>query len=106
MNHTGVTSVGSPRHALRNRPASGAGGNRRLACLGRSDEDGVPLELHAVDRDRQRGRAAEHLARLEREDALVPGAGYCAARRIECALTCPWHEGGFSLETEIGKAHV
>src|SRR2546427_6785486 len=29
---------------------------------------------------------SEHLARLEREDALVPGAGYCAARRIECAL--------------------
>src|SRR5438093_888415 len=73
MNHTGVTSVGSERQALRNRLSGGAGGNRRLARLGGRDEHRVPLELDPVNGDRERRRPAQHLARLEREHALETG---------------------------------
>src|SRR2546422_7541350 len=81
MNHTGVASVGSERQAFRKRLSGGAGGNRRLARLGGRDEHRVPLELHPVNGDRERRRPAQHLARLEREHALVPRARHGAPRR-------------------------
>src|SRR5438034_1914630 len=79
MNQTGVTSVRSRRHALRNR---GRGrDNRRLASL-LSDEDGVALELDLIRRDGMHRRTGKHAPRLEREHALVPRARHGAARRI------------------------
>src|SRR6266496_958740 len=89
MNHTGVTSVGSERHALRKRLSSGAAGNGRLARVdqtGGSDEDRVALDLHAIGGDRERRRPAQHLSCLEREDAFVPGACHGAAGRVHRAL--------------------
>src|SRR5213594_2341240 len=92
MNHTGVTSVGSERQAFRKRLSSGVRGNRRLAPLGGGggggggDEDRIPLELHSVGNDRERRGTPQDLARLEREHALVPGAGDGAARGIDGPL--------------------
>src|SRR5712692_5082591 len=91
MNHTGVSWVGCERQAFRKRLSSGGRGNRRLARLGRGgvgwgDEDGIPLELHPVGDDRERRRTAQRLARLEREDALVPGTSDGAARGIDSPL--------------------
>src|SRR5882672_1002757 len=91
MNHTGVTSVGCERQAFRKRLSSGVRGNRRLARLGRGgvrwgDEDGIPLELHPVGDDRERRRTAQHMARLEREDALVPRTRDGTARGIDSPL--------------------
>src|SRR2546421_10061554 len=92
MNHTGVMSLGSERQAFRKRLSSGVRGNRRLAHLsgggrGRgSDEDRIPLELHPIGGHRKGRRTAQNLARLERENALVPGTGNGAARGIDAAF--------------------
>src|SRR5439155_15319046 len=92
MTHTGVTSVGSERQAFRKRLSSGVRGNRRLARLGWSgggwggDQDRIPLELHSVGNDRERRGTPQDLARLEREHALVPGAGDGAAHGIDGPL--------------------
>src|SRR3989442_11950359 len=88
MNHTGVTSLGSERQAFRKRLSSGVRGNRRLARLGwsggggggGSDKNGIPLELHTVGGDRERRRTAQNLARLQRENALLPRTREGAAR--------------------------
>src|SRR5258705_2258714 len=91
MNHTGVTSVGCRRQAVRKRLSSGVRGNRRLARLRRGgvgwrDEDRIPLELHPVSDDRERRRTAQDLARLEREDPLVPRTSDGAAGGIDGPL--------------------
>src|SRR5256886_12815943 len=86
MNDTGVTSVGSERHAWRKRLWAGAAGNGRLARVDQtrgSDEDRVALDLHAISGDRQRRRPAQHLPRLQRKDAFVPGARHRAAGRVD-----------------------
>src|SRR6266581_4467441 len=82
MNHTGVTSVGCDRQAFRKRLSSGVWGNRRLARLGWSDQDRVLFDLDPIGSDRKRRWTAQHLARVERKDALVPRTGDGAARRI------------------------
>src|SRR6266849_8479851 len=83
MNQTGVTSVRSRRHALRNR---GRGWDNRLLASLLSDEDGVALELDLIRRDGMHGGTAEYPPGLEREHALVPRARHRAARRIDRAL--------------------
>src|SRR5881396_3334459 len=110
MNHTGVTSVGSERQALRNRLSGGAGGNRRLARLGGRDEHRVPLELAPVNGDRERRRPAQHLARLEREHALVPrarhGAPRSEERRVgkECFVPCRYRWTPHHQKQKKGKS--
>src|SRR5256885_6312400 len=96
MNHTGVTSVGCDRQAFRKRLSSGVWGNRRLARLGWSDQDRVLFDLDPIGSDRKRRWTAQHLARVERKDALVPRTGDGAARSEEhtselqspCNLVC------------------
>src|SRR2546428_9707534 len=113
MNHTGVTSLGSERQAFRKRLSSGVRGNRRLARLGwsggrwRGDEDRISLELHPVGGDRERRRTAQDLARLERENALVPRTRDGAARGVDAAF----REAGARMGTAVrdglhGAAHV
>src|SRR5256714_3497463 len=100
MNHTGVTSVGSERHAFRKRLSSGARGNRlaRVDRTGASDEHGVALDLHSIGGDRKRGRPAQHLPRLERKDAFVPRARHRTARRIDGAF----REAGARVRAAVG----
>src|SRR2546421_11792800 len=83
MNHTGVTSVGCDRQAFRKRLSSGVWGNRRLARLGWSDQDRVLFDLDPIGSDGKSRWTAQHLARVERKDALLPRTGDGAARRID-----------------------
>src|SRR5258708_15537276 len=69
MNQTGVPSVRSRRHALR---------NRRLPCLV-SDQNRVAVQLYWIGRHGMDWWTTEHAAGLERKDTFVPGTRHGAA---------------------------
>src|SRR2546430_11802469 len=104
MNHTGVTSVGCDRQAFRKRLSSGVWGNRRLARLGWSDQDRVLFDLDPIGSDRKRRWTAQHLARVERKDALVPRTGDGAARRIDGSFRQAGARAGTAVSDRVSAA--
>src|SRR5438105_12999674 len=97
MNQTGVTSVRSRRHALRNRETL------RLDVWG-SDEDRVAVHFDLERRHGMDWGPAEDTAGLQREHSFVPGTGYRAVRCVDLALRQTGASVGAAVRDRVHRA--